>query len=95
MFLIFCSYSILILPQTTTNITKLISKACGFLVCYASRDEDGNTPLHTSACCGNVEAVKVFLEWQDSSLDRKEVKYLRNVDDKTPAHLAAEYDQPG
>jgi len=79
----------------TAPIHKFVNKVCRFSVCYHSRDEYDNTPLHTSARCGNLQAVKIFLEWQcrDQEEERLELP-VRNAEGKTPAHVAAECNHP-
>ena len=48
--------------------------------------EDGNTPLHVAAKQGNHFAVKVLLEEGFNAR-------AKNIDSKSPVHLAAEEDQ--
>ena len=80
-----------ILFLTYTNKHKLISKVCEFLICYNSRDEDGNTPVHTCARYGNLKAAKLFLDWQCMTQGEEKVELVRNFEGKIPAHLAAEF----
>ena len=76
--------------STTAHIQKLISKVCAFSVCFRSLDEDGNTPLHIAASCGNLPAVEAFLEWQDRNQQDERLDLVQNAEGKTPAHVAAE-----
>ena len=76
---------------TYTNKHKLISKVCEFLICYNSRDEDGNTPVHTCARYGNLKAAKLFLDWQCMTQGEEKLELVRNFEGKIPAHLAAEF----
>ena len=80
--------------QTLQTCIKLISELCEFLICYHSRDDDGNTPLHTSARYGNLQAVEVFLEWQRKNQGEERAELVCNNEGKTSAHLAAEFDNP-
>ena len=77
---------------TTTNVHKRISKVCGFSVCYHSRDEHDNTPVHTSARYGNLTALQVFLDWQHRDQWEEKVELICNNEGRTPAHLALEFD---
>lgn len=74
-----------------TNKHKLISNVCEFLICYNSRDDDGNTPLHTCARYGNLKAAELFLGWQYRTHREEKVELVRNFEGKIPAHLAAEF----
>ena len=80
--------------QQTLQTYKLISEHCEFLVCYRSRDDHGNTPLHTSARYDNLQAVEVFLEWQHRNQGKERAELVCNNEGKTSAHLAAEFDKP-
>lgn len=77
---------------TTTNVHKCISKVCEFSVCYRSRDEHDNTPVHTSARYGNLTALQVFLDWQHRDQWEEKVELICNNEGRTPAHLALEFD---
>ena len=77
---------------TITNVHKWISKVCGFSVCYHSRDGHNNTPVHTTACYGNLTAFQVFLDWQHRDQWEEKVELICNNEGRTPAHLALEFD---
>lgn len=59
-------------------------------MCCDSRDIDGNTLLHHSASCGNGAVVRLILQCQKNIRETIGIELFKNLEGKTPAHLAAE-----
>ena len=91
-----CSYSFLLIYPLlffffNLHKHKRISKVCEFLICYNSRDDDGNTPVHICAHYGNLKAAELFLDWQSMTQGEEKVELVHNFEGKIPVHLAAEF----
>lgn len=75
----------------TYSICQLImSRPQGLKMCCDSRDIDGNTLLHHSASCGNGAVVRLILQCQKNIRETIGIELFKNLEGKTPAHLAAE-----